>query len=51
MVVGKRMLITSAGEEFFAQALAIEDDGALRVRLDTGEEKILNSAEVSVIYA
>ena len=46
-VLGKRVKITSAGEEFFCEALSIEDDGALRVKLDTGEEKRLYSAEVS----
>lgn len=48
-IVGKRVKMTSAGEEFFAKILGIENDGALRIVLDSGEEKILYSAEVSVV--
>lgn len=49
LVVGKRVRMTSAGEEIFCEALGIEDDGALCVKLDTGEEKTFYSAEVSVV--
>ena len=48
LVIGKRVLVTSAGCELFAKVLGIEDDGAITVRLDTGEEKTLYSAEVSL---
>ena len=41
--------MTSAGEEFFADVLRIENDGAITVRLDTGEEKSFYSAEVGVV--
>lgn len=49
LVLGKRVRMTSAGEEFFASVLNIEDDGAIRILLDEGEEKILYSAEVRLI--
>lgn len=51
VILGKRVKMTSAGEEFFAEVSSIEDDGAILVRLDSGEEKKLYSAEVSVILA
>ncbi|MBR5241762.1 MAG: hypothetical protein IKV20_01365, partial [Clostridia bacterium] len=35
-------------DSFPATAIAIEDDGALRVRCDSGEEILLNSGEVSI---
>ena len=49
LVIGKRVVMTSAGESFSARVLGIENDGAITVRLDTGEEKTLYSAEVSII--
>lgn len=49
IVVGKRVKMVSAGEEFACEVLCIENDGAIRVKLDTGEEKTLYSAEVSVL--
>ena len=50
-VVGKRIRAKIADKEIFCEALGIEDDGALRVRIiDTGEIKSLYSAEVSVVY-
>ncbi|MBE6536998.1 MAG: biotin--[acetyl-CoA-carboxylase] ligase [Ruminococcaceae bacterium] len=49
LIIGKRVKMTSAKEEFFASVLGIENDGGLTVRLDTGEEKTLYSAEVGVI--
>ena len=48
-IIGKRVKMTSAGEEFFADVLRIENDGAITVRLDTGEEKSFYSAEVGVV--
>ena len=48
-VIGKRVKMTSAGEEFLADVIRIENDGAITVRLDTGDEKSFYSAEVSVV--
>lgn len=48
-VIGKRVRMTSAGEDFFCEVLRIENDGAISVSLDSGEEKSFYSAEVSVI--
>ena len=50
VLIGKRVKMTSAGNEFFADVLEIEDDGAIKVKLDSGEIKSLNSGEVRVIY-
>ena len=50
VIVGGRVRMTSAGNEFFADILEIEDNGAIKVRLDSGEIKSFNSGEVSVIY-
>ncbi len=47
-VIGKRVKMTSAGDEFYCDVLRIEDDGAITVKLDGGEEKSFYSAEVSV---
>ena len=49
LVIGKRVKLVSSGESFSAFVLGIEDDGALRVKLDSGEERIFYSAEISVV--
>ena len=38
-----------AGEEFDAEVIGIDDGGAIRVLLGSGEVKSFSSAEVSVI--
>ena len=48
-VLGKRIKVLCRSEEFFAEALRIESNGNLTVKLDTGEIKSLCSAEVSII--
>ena len=49
LVIGKRVGLVSSGESFSARVLGIEDDGALRVLLDSGEEKIFYSAEIGIV--
>ncbi len=48
-VIGKKVRMTSAGEEFDAEVIGIDDCGAIRVLLGSGEVKSFSSAEVSVI--
>ena len=50
IVIGKKVRMTRADEVFDAEVLGIEDNGAIRVLLNTGEVKNLSSAEVSVIF-
>jgi BirA family biotin operon repressor/biotin-[acetyl-CoA-carboxylase] ligase len=49
IVIGKKVRMTSAGEEFDAEVIGIDDGGAIRVLLGSGEVKSFSSAEVSVI--
>ena len=49
LVIGRRVKLVSSGESFSATVMGIEDDGALRVTLDSGEERIFYSAEISVV--
>ncbi len=49
LVIGKRVGLVSSGESFSATVLGIEDDGAIRVMLDEGEEKIFYSAEIGIV--
>ena len=49
LVIGKRVGLVSSGESFSATVLGIEDDGAIRVLLDSGEEKIFYSAEIGIV--
>ena len=50
IVIGKKVRMTRADEVFDAEVLGIEDNGAIRVLLNTGEIKSFFSAEVSVIF-
>ena len=49
LVIGKRVGLVSSGESFFATVLGIEDDGAIRVVLDSGEERTFYSAEIGIV--
>ena len=48
MLGGRRVRVIEQRGEYLATVLGIAEGCALRVRLDTGEEKFLNSGEVSL---
>lgn len=48
VTLGKQVKLVRPVGETMAQALDIDDDFALKVRLDSGEEEIVSSGEVSV---
>jgi BirA family biotin operon repressor/biotin-[acetyl-CoA-carboxylase] ligase len=48
LVTGERIRIITKDGEVSATAEGIEDDGALRVMLDSGETEILRSGEISI---
>ena len=48
-VIGKSITFTSHGEQARATATGITDTGALCVRLESGEELVLDSGEISLI--
>ena len=47
-VLGKKVEFIQNGESFFGLAESISDDGALYVRLDNGEVRVLASGEISL---
>ena len=47
-VIGKRVTVIGADGSYEAEAIAITDDGELRVRLDDGSTKDLFTGEVSI---
>lgn len=48
IVLGKRIIFTEEGEEREGLALSVDGFGALRVRLDNREERILTGGEISL---
>lgn len=48
VALGRRVSVTDADGAYPATALEIKDSGALLVRLDSGEERELNSGEISI---
>ena len=48
VVLGKRVVFSEKGETLEGVAVSIDESGALRVRLDDGNEKILMGGEISL---
>lgn len=48
MTIGQQISLLQGGQCFHGQALDIDDEGALLVRLDSGELRTVNSGEASV---
>lgn len=48
VVIGKRVLVTSADKTYFATARSILDNASLEVVTDSGETVLLSSGEVSI---
>ncbi len=49
-IIGKRISFAENNVNYVGEAIAIEDDGALKVRLNDGSYKILRSGEVSISF-
>lgn len=49
-IIGKKISFTENNVAFEGEAIAIEDDGALKVRISDGSYKILRSGEVSINF-
>lgn len=47
-LLGQTVLVSGADGDYTARAIAVDDLGGLIVRTETGEQKVLNSEEVSV---
>ena len=47
--LGARVRVRLAGREIEGRALGVEDDGALRVELDSGEVEVVRSGDVEEI--
>lgn len=48
IVIGKQISFTRDGKEMIATALEITDEGALSVRLDSGEQLFISTGEISI---
>ncbi|TDT50317.1 biotin--[acetyl-CoA-carboxylase] ligase [Fonticella tunisiensis] len=48
VLIGKKVLISGINEEYEAEAIDIDDDGALLVRLENGDVKKVLSGDVSI---
>ena len=48
MIIGKEIVFIENKTEYYAKAVAIENDGALTVQLESGETKTLRSGEISI---
>ena len=48
-ILGNMVRVETAGETYVGTVAGIEDDGALRVRLESGAEEVLRAADVQLV--
>lgn len=48
-ILGRLVRVETAGEDYVGTAVALEADGALRVRLEGGAEEVLRAADVHLV--
>jgi BirA family biotin operon repressor/biotin-[acetyl-CoA-carboxylase] ligase len=48
-ILGRLVRVETAGEDYVGTAVALEEDGALRVRLESGVEEVLRAADVYLV--
>lgn len=48
-ILGRLVRVETAGEDYVGTAVALEEDGALRVRLEGGAEEVLRAADVHLV--
>jgi BirA family biotin operon repressor/biotin-[acetyl-CoA-carboxylase] ligase len=48
-ILGRLVRLETAGETYVGTAVAVEDDGALRIRLEGGAEEVLHAADVHLV--
>jgi len=48
-ILGRVVRVETAGEGYQGTAIALEEDGALRIRLESGAEEILRAADVHLV--
>ena len=48
-VLGCAVRVETAGEAYVGTAIGLEDDGALRIRLESGAEEILHAGDVHLV--
>jgi BirA family biotin operon repressor/biotin-[acetyl-CoA-carboxylase] ligase len=48
-LLGRTVRVETAGETYVGTALDLENDGALRVRLESGTEEVLHAGDVELV--
>jgi BirA family biotin operon repressor/biotin-[acetyl-CoA-carboxylase] ligase len=48
-ILGRVVRVETAGETYVGRAAALEDDGSLRIRLESGADEILRAGDVSLV--
>lgn len=48
-LVGRMVRVETPGETYLGRAVALEDDGALRVRLESGAEEVIRAGDVNLV--
>ena len=49
VLMGRLVRVETAGEAYVGTAVGLEDDGALRVRLESGIEEVLHAGDVQLV--